>query len=455
MFPMSLHKRNNKNNDSKNSKHSFPKTELLLSPWQMLEEGYPIALEGELKAKYADFVYTKDRYEEVTPNSPMWALDCEMCQTRAGSELTRISIVNEKLESVYESFVKPYNPIVNYLTRFSGITPKLLENVEVRLEDVQRTIREIMPPDLILIGHSLGSDLHALRMLHPYCIDTSVIFNLSGERMRKTKLKVLAAEFLGEQIQCGTTGHDSIEDSSACMKLVHEKLKHCIEWGDAVISGPHAVERIIAERRLMHKASKSTNVSVTENKLSENTMKPKVIATQVPLIKEKQSLPKYVAGEDVVQMQMFTTSVFSHLVTREKTSLLVGKSMIINDFIKYIPEDLRIFQPESRMKVSEQPTNKAIIKFGRNNAVDSGVTMMYTSVEKSPEDTAVKVNKLVKKLTKYLSGNTLVAVLLAGRNTAFDELDTSNHGLLLLNLHQEAVPPIRLERDIIDDNTVG
>lgn len=64
-------------------------------------------------------------------------------------------------------------------------------------------------------------------MLHPYIIDTSVIFNLSGERMRKTKLKVLSAEFLGEQIQNSASGHDSVEDATACMKLVQAKLKHC------------------------------------------------------------------------------------------------------------------------------------------------------------------------------------------------------------------------------------
>lgn len=41
---------------------------------------------------------TKDEYKEVTNKSPMFGLDCEMCQTKAGSELTRISVVNENHE---------------------------------------------------------------------------------------------------------------------------------------------------------------------------------------------------------------------------------------------------------------------------------------------------------------------------------------------------------------------
>ena len=41
---------------------------------------------------------TRDEYAEVTPSSPMWGLDCEMCRTTVESELTRISIVNENKE---------------------------------------------------------------------------------------------------------------------------------------------------------------------------------------------------------------------------------------------------------------------------------------------------------------------------------------------------------------------
>lgn len=49
--------------------------------------------------RYADFVLTKDLYHEVTHDSPMFGLDCEMCRTTSGElEVTRVSVVNEKLE---------------------------------------------------------------------------------------------------------------------------------------------------------------------------------------------------------------------------------------------------------------------------------------------------------------------------------------------------------------------
>lgn len=67
-----------------------------------------------------------------------------------------------------------------------------------------------------------------LQLFHPYIIDTSVIFNLNGNKGSKSKLKLLAKYFLDMNIQCGNLGHDSIEDSRATMLLVQLKLCKCM-----------------------------------------------------------------------------------------------------------------------------------------------------------------------------------------------------------------------------------
>ena len=42
------------------------------------------------------------------------------------------------MQVVYDTYVKPPNEITDYLTKFSGITPELMENCTTTLEDVQR-----------------------------------------------------------------------------------------------------------------------------------------------------------------------------------------------------------------------------------------------------------------------------------------------------------------------------
>jgi len=66
---------------------------------------------------------------------------------------------------VYESFVKPKNPITNYLTQYSGITEKLLKEVSTTVEDVQEALLTLLPADAIIVGHSLNFDLAAIKVL--------------------------------------------------------------------------------------------------------------------------------------------------------------------------------------------------------------------------------------------------------------------------------------------------
>ena len=111
---------------------------------------------------------TKDIYDPIHPNAPLFSLDCEMCFTTAGkNELTKICIVDSDCNVVYQSLVQPPNQITNYLTMYSGITKEMLMDVTTTLEEVQEELRKILPADAILVGQGLGNDLHALKLMHP------------------------------------------------------------------------------------------------------------------------------------------------------------------------------------------------------------------------------------------------------------------------------------------------
>ena len=105
-----------------------------------------LSILGPMSKRYAKYAFSQDEYKEVDENSPLYAVDCEMCLTNVGKlELTKVCVVDSDLNEIYQSLVKPRNRIVNYLTRFSGITEKILENVETRLEDVQQALKKLLP----------------------------------------------------------------------------------------------------------------------------------------------------------------------------------------------------------------------------------------------------------------------------------------------------------------------
>ncbi|CAH1958806.1 unnamed protein product [Acanthoscelides obtectus] len=234
----------------------FPRTQLLLSGWQMVEENFPLPIQGLVERKYAGYRLTKDKYKDVTPFSPMFAIDCEMCKTSTGElELTRVSVVDENLKVFYDTLVKPDNEIVDYLTKWSGINKKMMRNVTTKLKNVQEELKKLLPQDAILVGQSLANDLHALKMMHPYIIDTSVVYNLTGDRSRKTKLQTLARELLKEKIQTGHQGHCSTEDSLACMKLVQLRLTKHLYYGDAVMNNVYSELRAYPDMGTSHYAT--------------------------------------------------------------------------------------------------------------------------------------------------------------------------------------------------------
>ncbi|XP_022215362.2 small RNA degrading nuclease 5 [Drosophila obscura] len=349
----------------------FPRTKLLLSALQMVDEGYPIPLQGELHSRFRSYMFTKESYKPVTNRSPMYGVDCEMCRTVAGlNELTRISIVDEEYRTVYETLVMPDNRIVDYLTQYSGITEEIMKLVTKQLKDVQQEVSALLPDDAILVGQSLNSDLNAMRMMHPYVIDTSVCFNISGVRRRKSKLKHLAMTFLKETIQENEYGHDSIEDSRATLKLVKMKLANSIEFGDEILT---------QHKRLQEIANACSGDSITNN-------------------------------------------MFAYSAKRDRRTAIVNVGglqprlkEIIQKAEQVVPKD-----NSSAVLVHEVATTKEAVRKVTEIALENSLTIANLPIPEEDflvdraERSAAKIDKVIERLWNTVAHNGLFLVLMGG-----------------------------------------
>lgn len=149
-------------------------------------------------------------------------IDCEMVGVGPtpdrDSALARVSIVNYHGHQLYDSFVLPKEPVTDYRTFVSGITPHNLRSART-LEEVQKDVAKLMD-GRILVGHAVRHDLDALLLGHPKrdIRDTSRYPNFRKLSAGRTPgLKKLAREVLGIDIQ--VSQHSSVEDARATMLL--------------------------------------------------------------------------------------------------------------------------------------------------------------------------------------------------------------------------------------------
>nr|CAD7449164.1 unnamed protein product [Timema bartmani] len=159
-------------------------------------------------------------------NFGVYALDCEMCFTTRGLELTKVTVVAADGRLVYDCLVRPENFIIDYNTRFSGITARdLSKRATKTLKDVQNDLMGFINADTILIGHGLENDLRALQIIHGTVIDTSVVFPHYWGLPYRRSLKSLVGCLLKRDIQQDSSGHDSFEDARACIELMLWRIR--------------------------------------------------------------------------------------------------------------------------------------------------------------------------------------------------------------------------------------
>ncbi|KAG8423891.1 poly(A)-specific ribonuclease [Metarhizium acridum] len=147
--------------------------------------------------------------------------------------LARTSVVRGQGENEGLPFIDDYisiqEPIVDYLTSYSGITredldPRISKHSLLPLKMVYKKLWVLLNLGCKFLGHGLKQDFRVINIHVPksQVIDTIDLFFLKS-RLRKLSLAFLAWYLLKEDIQMET--HDSIEDSRTALKLYRKYLE--------------------------------------------------------------------------------------------------------------------------------------------------------------------------------------------------------------------------------------
>ncbi|KAB5594374.1 hypothetical protein CTheo_2151 [Ceratobasidium theobromae] len=144
--------------------------------------------------------------------------------------LARVSFVDYRGHVVYDKFVVPSQPVVNYRTSSTGLQPQDLVGPDaVSFSEAQAMAAQLLR-GRIVVGHSLWLDLQVLGVSHPASDTRDVGLYLPFRSALKTPNQVIGLQTLIWQLmrrKIQATHHNPVENARAVMDLFrsHEAEK--------------------------------------------------------------------------------------------------------------------------------------------------------------------------------------------------------------------------------------
>jgi PAB-dependent poly(A)-specific ribonuclease subunit 2 len=194
----------------------------ILRPDERPQQGTPIALDTEfVELEKAEINVKADGTQEtIRP---------------AKSGLARVSVLrgNGEDEGVpfIDDYITIYEPVVDYMTQYSGIRPgdldaQLSQHNLVPLKVAYKKLWILLNLGCTFVGHGLASDFRKANIHVPksQTVDTQFLYLAPG-RNRRFSLRYLAWAVFKEYIQeeasddAQVDGHDSIEDARMALRL--------------------------------------------------------------------------------------------------------------------------------------------------------------------------------------------------------------------------------------------
>ena len=180
--------------------------------------------------EFSNFIAFDAEFVQVQhEDSILTATGSKMILREGRNALGRMSLIDCRTgRTILDDHVLPREPVVDYLTRFSGIKPSDLDPKSspyhlISSRHAYLKMRFLVERGCIFVGHGLSQDFLTVNIFVPpsQIIDTTDIFHL--ERRRLISLRFLVNYLLGKDMQQDV--HDSIEDSRAACELYMRALE--------------------------------------------------------------------------------------------------------------------------------------------------------------------------------------------------------------------------------------
>ena len=126
-----------------------------------------------------------------------------------------------------DDYISISEPVVDYLTAYSGISPgdldrSISKHNLVSLKAAYKKLWLLLNLGVIFVGHGLPKDFRTINIHVPksQVVDTVDLFARRTISQRRLSLRFLAWYLLREDIQSeADKGHDSVEDARTALKL--------------------------------------------------------------------------------------------------------------------------------------------------------------------------------------------------------------------------------------------
>jgi PAB-dependent poly(A)-specific ribonuclease subunit 2 len=181
---------------------------------------------GDIVAVDSEFVCVEVEESVVRPDGSKLVLK--------PSRLTlgRVSVLRGEGPRMGEAFIDDYiatsEPVVDYLTQYSGLKPgdldpQISRHNLVTLKEAYVRLRALVDRGIRFVGHGLRNDFQMMNIVVPpeQVLDTVDLFYAEGAR--RLGLKFLAVQLLGMEIQRDV--HDSIEDARTALMLYNRYVE--------------------------------------------------------------------------------------------------------------------------------------------------------------------------------------------------------------------------------------